>query len=460
MAQEHPSHQRSFGLQRSFGRPAAPSASTRRALVRGTLAGLATAVLAACAPGGDAAPSLKVDQPVTVTLLLQGSFAGPGADAQVEAYETLLRPQHPNITVVFEAAGVSGTEYTAKVIAAVVAGTPPDVLYQSLAGMPALVAKGVIRPLDDLIKADRQFKADDFFPVHWSAWRFQGKHQGLPWQGGPLVMYYNRDLFDAAGAPYPTEETWTWDAWRQAGARLKRAMAGGDARWPTEVGPWRHWLYAAGGDVLDKEAKRCVLNSPQAITGLQTMSDVIHRDQIAPRPQDIQGQGTTAQRFMDGKLAVIVMNRQGSSANGFIQPHVVVAPLAKGPVGRFSQAPFDGFLMGAGSKSPAAAWEVLKFRCGDPLRRILHARSLAGVPALKSTAASLEYLNDRLPPEWNRFFVDQMATCRLAPAIAAWPDIEQTVGQSVDGILRGEVAVDAAMRDLISRVEALLQQAA
>jgi multiple sugar transport system substrate-binding protein len=433
---------------------------TRRTVVRGALAGAPVVILAACSPGGPAAPSLRVDQPVTVTLLLQGSFAGPGADAQTEAYEKLFRPQHPNITINFEASGVSGTDYTAKVIAAVVAGTPPDVLYQGLAGMPALVTKGVIRPLDDLVKADKQFKADDFFPVHWNAWRFEGKHQGLPWQGGPLVMYYNKNLFDAAGASYPTEANWTWDAWRQTGSRLKRAMAGSEGRWPTEVGPWRHWLYAAGGSVLDKDAKRTVLNSPQALSGLQMMSDLVHRDQIAPRPQDIQGQGSTAQRFMEGKLGAIVMNRQGSSAEGFIQPHVVVAPLAKGPAGRYSQAPFDGFLMGAGIKSPAAAWEVLKFRCGDPLRRILHARSLAGVPALKSTAASSEYLNDRLPAEWNRFFVDQMATCRLAPPIAVWPDIEQTVGQSVTQILRGEIAVDAAVRDLVPRIEALLQQAA
>lgn len=434
---------------------------TRRGLTLRATGALPPLALAACDPGaGGTSPPLRVDQPVTVTLLLQGSFAGPGADAQREALDTLFRPKHPNVTVDIEAAGVTGADYTARIVAAVAAGTSPDVFYQGLAGMPALVAKGVVRPLDDLIKADRQFKADDFFPVHWEAWRFQGKHQGLPWQGGPLVMYYNKDLLDAAGVPYPTDATWTWEAWRQAGAKLKRAMAGGaEARWPTEVGPWRHWLYAAGGEVVDKDMKKCVLGSPQAVLGLQTMGNLIHRDQIAPRPQDVQGQGSAAQRFMDGKLAVFVLNRQGSSAQGFIQRQVVVAPLPKGPAGRFSQAPFDGFLLGAGSKAPAAAWEVLKFRTGDPLRRVLHARSLAGVPALKSTAASQEYLNDRLPVEWNRFFVDNMRTCRLAPPTPAWPEIEQTVGETVTQIQRGEVAVDAAVRDLIPRVEALLQQA-
>jgi multiple sugar transport system substrate-binding protein len=114
--------------------------------------------------------------------------------------------------------------------------------------------------------------------------------------------------------------------------------------------------------------------------------------------------------------------------------------------------------MGAGTKVPAAAREVIKFRTGDPLRRVLHARSLAGVPALTSTAASPEYLNDRLPPDRNRFFVDSMATCRLAPPTPAWPDVEQLVGDPVAQLQRGELAVDAAVRDLVPRVEALLQQ--
>src|SRR6266511_4504320 len=100
---------------------------------------------------------------------------------------------------------------------------------------------------------------------------------------------------------------------------------------------------------------------------------------------------------MNSRYAIILMNRQGTSTEGFIQPWVAVAPLPKGPAGRFSQSPFDGFGLGSGTKEPAAAWEVLKFRTGDALRRALHAQGQGGVPAIKATATSQEFLNEKLP---------------------------------------------------------------
>jgi ABC-type glycerol-3-phosphate transport system substrate-binding protein len=151
------------------------------------------------------------------------------------------------------------------------------------------------------------------------------------------------------------------------------------------------------------------------------------------------------------------MNRQGASAEGFIQPWVAVTPLPKGSSGRFSQSPFDGFGLGAGTKEPVAAWEVLKFRTGDPLRRALHAQGQGGVPALKATAASKEYLNEKLPPEWNKLFVDTMNIVRLPPPTPKWSDIEPMVSQVYQQIQRGEVTPAAALHDLVPRVNALLQ---
>jgi multiple sugar transport system substrate-binding protein len=432
---------------------------TRRRLAGASILLATAAGTAACATSGGQAVPLRIDRPVNVTLLVSGTFAGPGADAVREAYETYFKPEQPNVAVTFEAAGVTGTEYHAKLVTLAAAGTPPDVLYTGLADMPSLVAKQLMRPLDDLIKADRQFRPDDFFPVHWNAWRFQGKQQGLPWQGGPLVTYYSQNLFEAAGAPFPTEASWTWEGQRDAGAKLKRSLAAAasvEPRWPLDVGPWQHWVYAAGADVLDKTMTRCLLDSPQALAGFQTMVDFIHRDQIAPRPQDTSGK-TPAQLFMESRLAAIVMNRQGSSVPGFVQPHVAIAPLPRGPAGRFSQSPFDGFALGNGTKEPAAAWEVLKFRTGDRLRRLLHSRGLGGIPALKATAASPEYLDERLPREWNQFFVETMATVRLAPPTPKWTDVVAMVGQTVQQLLRGEVAPAPALRDLVPRVNALLQ---
>ncbi|HEX2324054.1 MAG TPA: extracellular solute-binding protein, partial [Chloroflexota bacterium] len=343
---------------------------SRRSLLRALPATLslgAAGALAACGVGrGEPATSLRIDRPTTVTMLLNGNLTGTGTEIMRRLYETEFRSTNPNVTVDFQASGSSGAEHVTKLLALTAAGTSPDGFYLSNSGdAPALVSKGVVRALDDLIRGDAGFKREDWFDVQLNAWQLDRKQRGLPWQGGPLITYYNRELLTEAGVPAPTEASWTFEAWREAGQKLRRTLVSGETpRWATDVGgQWLHWIYAFGGDVLDKEHKRSALNSKESLAGLQLMADFIHRDQIAPRPQDFGGR-THAQLFMDKRLAVIIMNRQGASAQGFIQPWVGVNQLPKGPAGRFSQGNIDGFAMSTASPAPAATWAALKWRTG------------------------------------------------------------------------------------------------
>jgi multiple sugar transport system substrate-binding protein len=438
---------------------------SRRRVLRTVAAGVALAgggLLAACA-GSGAQPgvSLKVDKPTTITYLFNGNLTGTVTDISRRLYESEFRAENPNVTIDFQGSGSSGNEHLTKILALSAAGTQPDAFYLSnTSDVPSLTAKGVVRSLDDLIRSDAKFKKDEWFEVAFGAWNYEKKQYGLPWQGGPLVMYYNKELFAEAGVAPPAEASWTFDAWREAGTRLRRVMSGGETtRWATDVGgQWLHWLYAFGADVLDKTNKKCILDSKEALTGLQMMADFIHRDQIALRPQDFGGK-THQQLFMEKRLAVIIMNRQNASAPNFLQPWVVVTHLPKGPAGRFSQGNFDGFAMGNATKAPAAAWEAMKWRSGDTLRRELLRSGNGGIPALKPTANSLEYLNDKLPPEWNRMFIQTMNIVRLAPPIPQWTEISTTVAQTIDQIKRGDVAPASAVKDLVPRINALVQGA-
>src|SRR5688500_5872205 len=346
---------------------------TRRSVLATAAAVTGAAAVAACGGAQEAGVSLKVEQPVTITYLFNGNLTGVVTDITKRLYDTEFRAANPNVTIDFQGSGASGAEHIVKVTALTAAGTQPDAFYLSNSqDRPALTTKSMVRAMDDLIRADAKFKKDDWFEVHLGAWQYQKKQMGLPWQGGPLAFYYNKELFAEAGIPTPSEATWTFDAWRDAGAKLRRVMTVTDApRWATDVGgQWLHWIYAYGADVLDKENKKSVLDGKEALAGLQMMADFIHRDQIALKPQDFGGK-THAQLFMEKRLAMIVMNRQGASAQGFIQPWVAITQLPKGTAGRFSQGNIDGFAMGSATKAPAAAWEAMKWRTGDTLRREL-----------------------------------------------------------------------------------------
>ena len=108
------------------------------------------------------------------------------------------------------------------------------------------------------------------------------------------------------------------------------------------------------------------------------------------------------------------------------------------------------------STHPNEAWEVLKWRTGDEIRRAFLSAGNGGVPALKATANSPEYLNDKLPVEWNKMFIQTMNIVKLAPPIPQWTDITNTVAAAVEQIKRGEIAPASAVKDLVPRVNALL----
>ena len=64
-------------------------------------------------------------------------------------------------------------------------------------------------------------------------------------------MYYNKDMFDAAGVAYPTDD-WTWDDYTAAAEKLTKAdgsQYGSDS--PTFNGVWYSPIGAAGDKVVD-----------------------------------------------------------------------------------------------------------------------------------------------------------------------------------------------------------------
>ena len=42
---------------------------------------------------------------------------------------------------------------------------------------------------------------------------------GLPWIAQPVVLYYNKDIFDEMGVEYPNPD-WTWDDFKAAAIAL------------------------------------------------------------------------------------------------------------------------------------------------------------------------------------------------------------------------------------------------
>jgi len=66
---------------------------------------------------------------------------------------------------------------------------------------------------------DPTFPAKDFFPGTLDHFRWQGSVRGLPASVSPFLVFYDKQMFDATGVPYP-EIGWHWGDLLQAASHL------------------------------------------------------------------------------------------------------------------------------------------------------------------------------------------------------------------------------------------------
>ncbi len=100
---------------------------------------------------------------------------------------------------------------------------------------------------------------DAFDPVTLEAWRRDGKLIGIPFGYWPAVIFYNKDIFDKAGLPYPPHKygeeyagggDWTLDKLAEIGPMLTLDKLGNTARNPGfDADQAVQWGFVLDGDL-------------------------------------------------------------------------------------------------------------------------------------------------------------------------------------------------------------------
>src|SRR3989339_378502 len=114
---------------------------------------------------------------------------------------------HPGITVEMQ---YIENNYPQKLQTQIAGGTCPDLVWVPDIQFSAYVSKGAFMKLDTFSKNDEKFNLDDYYPQAVEMFKYQDGLYGIPLNCAPLVLQYNKDLFDEAGIKYPGKD-WTWD---------------------------------------------------------------------------------------------------------------------------------------------------------------------------------------------------------------------------------------------------------
>ncbi|WP_460434611.1 extracellular solute-binding protein [Angustibacter speluncae] len=120
---------------------------------------------------------------------------------------------HPDIPVRVQAIqGADWSNFFAKVLTLVAAGTPPDVVVVATEGAQ-LFADRLAEPLDEYVRRDADEVRDYFEDVHPSlveAFMYQGSLFQLPIDFNAANVYYNTSALERAGVGRPADD-WTTD---------------------------------------------------------------------------------------------------------------------------------------------------------------------------------------------------------------------------------------------------------
>ena len=172
-------------------------------------------------------------------------------EAQVQAY----MEENPNIKIEISYAG-SYSDAAEKISANLLTGTAPDVALISAA--PLYTGARGDYTIETLIE-DPEFDKDDIFEGVWEYAMYDGRICSIPYGISVPVLYYNKDIIEAAGIDMATEAPKTWD---DLYALAERAQANGNINNSTafygfEVNdaPWlfKSMLNQNGNSIIDTD---------------------------------------------------------------------------------------------------------------------------------------------------------------------------------------------------------------
>lgn len=352
----------------------------------------------------------------------------------LDLYNTYLIPEfekkHPNIKIRLNAS-LGDTGYEAKLMTLIAGKIAPDIVHVTQQNFPMLASKGILMNINPFIAKDRQFDINDYFKPVTDGMLFQGNLYGLPSDFSTIALVYNKDMFDKYGVPYP-DATWDWNKFLWAAKKLSKDTDGDGQidqfgfvnansynRWPA-------WVWMNGGEIMSPDLKKCLLDQPDAIGGLQFYVNLSVKEHVAPTSTQNLGQ-SFEDMFKSERAAMIADSRY---AYKFFAKGMTfkwdVAPMPRGKAGRYTTFIWGGNCMLSSTKHPKEAWEFLKFLSGKE-GALLNVKAGNAFPAYKKVAVSDAVLKSPLSPLNDKVFLDAIPYGRQAPFPIQYAEYNQAM---------------------------------
>ncbi len=307
---------------------------------------------------------------VTGTIRVGSWDSGDGL-APLNAAAADFQVAYPGVKVQIESVPQN---YGDKLLAEFASGTQPDVMQVGDGDPSNFASKGGLEPLDDYISGkigNMPLDTSVFYPAVFDIGKVGGKQYLVTKDYSPLVLFYNKKLFDAAGVAYPTNK-WTWSDFLTAAQKLTVSAGGKTTQWGVEIPDgWgaSNWtrgiqpiIYQNGGSLISPDGKMATgyVNSDATVAAIQWYVDLFNKYHVAPTDAEVaalSGQDL----FQTQKVAMLWTGRWPIS--GYQADPKLNFGVAQLPMGtqRGNSICWSGYAMSSKSTNKLTAWAFLKF---------------------------------------------------------------------------------------------------
>ncbi len=318
-----------------------------------------------------------------------------------------------------------------KLLAALAAGSPPDLTHLNPFMTASLYKKNLLRPMDELI---RSVGEKDIHDATLKLQFFDGKYYGITHAMGATYIAERRDLREGKGLKPPE----TYEDFVKLVAALTEDGKRHGLQMPGEklyigfVHP-AEWLASNDGSWVDAKTWRPQLNSRSMVTTLEYLQKL---NRYMPGGWSGQKYLDTLAALSTGKVAMVYLS--GARTIGYIERYAPenmrdpehFQPMFKphGPLGKKGISALDGenWAVFTQSKYAQEAFEFLRiFYKREHYLKYCHTVPIHLTPIFKSMLTDPEYLaNPRIQKwrSWHDFMVTGLNQGRFLPIGFSRPD--------------------------------------
>jgi len=349
-----------------------------------------------------------------------------------------------------------------------------DVIMMDFMFTPQYATAGLVEPLDPLLSDANETDAawlsvDDFVPALLDAARFDGKLWALPFTSETTLLFYRKDLFEAAAIKPP--ETFDevslaakklHDPPKIAGIGLRGARGQG-----MNVYVWTGFLRGFGGQFFERfparqEELQPTIASQASIDATNLYANLLR--ETGPRGAANWTWLETLSGMQEGRVSMCidasnfgpVIDDPKKSATAGKWGYAAVP---KGPGGRHPSIYTHTLAINAKSRHKRAAWLFLQFATSREAQR---ERALeTGEPTRTSVWQDSEFARrmERVGGgSWMKLSLASLAEAKAdyRPRFEKWREVGDLIGIAVQQVIAGEKDAPTALRAAEAEIEKAL----